>query len=268
MKKTKVFDDVAFDPEALAEARDSFLAEVDESARKNLTKILEAEVSGEHWEYDDEEELFADIRRGADEYSYRILGGGHDLKVSLSRYRRTCRVVVALAKRNKIERVFGTLESNVARCMLPPDKSVKHSYSPTVFIGHGGSRAWRDLKDHLQDQHGINVEAYEIGARAGHTIRDILEEMLNRSSIAFLVMTGEDAQDDGGIRARQNVVHEVGLFQGKLGFARAIVLLEEGTDEFSNLHGVQQIRYRKDSIRETYGDVLATIRREFGEGDD
>lgn len=266
MKKTKYFDDVIFDPTALAEARDSFIAEVDEPDRQRLSKILAAELNGEHWEYDDEDELFADVRRNADEYDYRILGGGHDLIVSRA-YQR-CRVVVALPNRNQIERVFGTLESNVARCMVPSVDSADRNDRPTVFIGHGGSNVWRDLKDHLQDQHDFNVEAYEIGARAGHTIRDILEDMLNQSSIAFLVMTGEDAHEDGSIRARQNVVHEVGLFQGRLGFSRAIVLLEAGTEEFSNLHGIQQIRFQKGSIRETFGDVLATIRREFTGKDD
>jgi predicted nucleotide-binding protein len=55
------------------------------------------------------------------------------------------------------------------------------------------------------------------GARAGHTIRDVLEDMLERPSFAVLVMTAEDQTADGESRARQNVVHEVGLFQGKLG---------------------------------------------------
>lgn len=41
---------------------------------------------------------------------------------------------------------------------------------PVVFIGHGGSPRWRNLKDHLSDNHGYKIEAYETGARAGHTI--------------------------------------------------------------------------------------------------
>jgi predicted nucleotide-binding protein len=119
------------------------------------------------------------------------------------------------------------------------------------------------LKDHLTDKHGYKIEAYETGARAGHTIRDILDEMASKSSFALLVMTGEDEDKSGNSRARQNVVHEVGLFQGRLGFSRAIVLLEEGTEEFSNMFGIQQIRFSKNNIRETFGEVLATLKREF-----
>ena len=37
---------------------------------------------------------------------------------------------------------------------------------------------------------------------------------------------GEDEHKDGSVHPRENVIHEAGLFQGRLGFPRAIVLLE------------------------------------------
>ena len=76
-------------------------------------------------------------------------------------------------------------------------------------------------------------------------------------------MTGEDETPDGKFRARQNVIHEIGLFQGRLGFNKAIVLLEEGTEEFSNIHGIEQIRFTKGKIKETFGETLAVLKREF-----
>ena len=75
-------------------------------------------------------------------------------------------------------------------------------------------------------------------------------------------MTGEDEQTDGKVRARENVVHEVGLFQGKLGFSRAIVLLEEGCEEFSNIHGLGQIRFPKGNIAAKFEDIRAVLERE------
>jgi Predicted nucleotide-binding protein containing TIR-like domain len=134
---------------------------------------------------------------------------------------------------------------------------------PRVFIGHGHDPAWRDLKDHLQDKHGIKVIAYESGERGGHAIRDILEELMSSASLAFLVLTKEDETLDGASRARQNVVHEVGLFQGRLGFTRAIVISQEGTEVFSNIAGVHQLHFR-NKIQEVFGDALAVYRREFG----
>jgi hypothetical protein len=35
---------------------------------------------------------------------------------------------------------------------------------------------------------------------------------------------------------------------------------------FSNIEGIRQIRFSKGNIRESFGDVLATPRREFGSG--
>ena len=129
-----------------------------------------------------------------------------------------------------------------------------------IFIGHGRTVDWRDLKDHLHEKHGIQVEAYETGSREGHAIRDILQDMLDRSTLAILVHTPEDELLNGTFNSRPNVIHETGLFQGKLGFSSAVVLLKDGTTEFSNLAGIQQIRY--SDIRQTFGDVLAWIRRE------
>ena len=89
--------------------------------------------------------------------------------------------------------------------------------------------------------------------------------MLGKSTFAILVMTGEDETKDDKLMPKMNVAHELGLFQGRLGFKRAIVLLEDGTEEFSNIHGMHQIRFPKGNIKETFGDVLATLRREFPE---
>jgi predicted nucleotide-binding protein len=87
--------------------------------------------------------------------------------------------------------------------------------------------------------------------------------MLKESSFALLVMTAEDETSDGLKRARQNVVHEAGLFQGRLGFKRALMLVEKDLDLFSNVDGIQYLEYSKGNIKETFGEVLATLKREF-----
>jgi len=168
---------------------------------------------------------------------------------------------VTAPSRAEIARAYEVLEASWPDSRLPAEPTPAPP-APVVFLGHGRSPLWRDLRDHLQDKHGVTVEAYEIGSRAGHAIRDVLESMLRRSSIAFLILTAEDAMADGSMQARQNVVHELGLFQGALGFSRAIAVLEEGTEEFTNIHGIEQIRFPAGRIRETFGEVLAAIRRE------
>ena len=75
-------------------------------------------------------------------------------------------------------------------------------------------------------------------------------------------MTAEDEQPDGKLNARLNVVHEVGLFQGRLQFSRAIVLLEEGCEEFSNIHGLGQLRFPKGNISAKFEEIRAVLERE------
>jgi predicted nucleotide-binding protein with TIR-like domain len=131
-----------------------------------------------------------------------------------------------------------------------------------VFIGHGRSKEWKDLKDFISERMRLPWDEFNRVPVAGipNTVR--LSTMLDAAAIAFLVMTAEDEKADGKMQARMNVVHEAGLFQGRLGFSRAIVMLEEGCDEFSNIEGLGQIRFPKNSIRAAFHDVQLVLERE------
>lgn len=131
-----------------------------------------------------------------------------------------------------------------------------------IFIGHGRANTWRELKDFIQDRLELPWEEFNRVSIAGVTNVVRLSQMLDTSCIAFLVMTAEDEMADGGMQARMNVIHEVGLFQGRLGFERAIVLLEEGCQEFSNIHGLGQIRFPNGQISACFEDVRLVLERE------
>lgn len=131
-----------------------------------------------------------------------------------------------------------------------------------VFIGHGRSPFWKDLKDFIQDRLALPWDEFNRVPVAGITNIARLSEMLDAAAIAFLVMTGEDELADGKIHARMNVVHEAGLFQGRLGFTKAIVLLEEGCEEFSNIQGLGQIRFPKNNIKAIFEEIRLVLERE------
>ena len=131
-----------------------------------------------------------------------------------------------------------------------------------IFIGHGGSNIWLRLKDFIVNRLGLEYEEFNRISPAGKATSDRLEEMLEESCMAFLIMTGEDEQADGSLHARENVIHEAGLFQGKLGFKRAIILIEEGCQEFSNIHGLGQIRFPQGNIRAVFEDIREVLERE------
>ena len=86
--------------------------------------------------------------------------------------------------------------------------------------------------------------------------------MLSQAGFAFLIMTAEEERDDGTVHARMNVVHEVGLFQGRLGIRKAIVLLEQGCSEFSNITGLSQIRFPKGDVSARFEEIRRVLERE------
>lgn len=131
-----------------------------------------------------------------------------------------------------------------------------------VFIGHGRSSLWRELKDFLEDRLQLDWEEFNRESTAGIATVERLQEMLNNSCFAFLVMSGEDQHADEKLHARENVIHEVGLFQGRLGFRKAIVLLEEGCSEFSNIVGLGQIRFPEGNISAVFEKIRKVLERE------
>lgn len=262
MQKRKIYEDIKFSAEVIREANEALVSFVPKKEQEFSIIGRKIQLGMETWGYDTDEEFFSDFRKDHD--SSYFLKQGVGFQFEIISHPRSTTVTIAAPERRQIEAVFQVFEENVDKCRIPPPPEQPKS-KPYIFIGHGGSHQWNELKDLLRDKMGHEVLAYEIGARAGHTVRDILEEMLGKASFAILVMTGEDIGEDGKMRARQNVIHELGLFQGRLGFTKAVALLEEGTEEFSNLHGINQIRYGKGNIKETFGEVLATLRREFGD---
>lgn len=131
-----------------------------------------------------------------------------------------------------------------------------------IFIGHGRSEVWKELKDFIQDRLGLSWEEFNRESTAGVTTVKRLEEMLNRASFAFLVMTAEDEHSDNMFHARENVVHEAGLFQGRLGFERAIILLEDGCSRFSNIDGLTHIPFPKGNIQGKFEEIRRVLERE------
>ncbi len=131
-----------------------------------------------------------------------------------------------------------------------------------VFIGHGRSPIWRELKDFVQDRLHLPWDEFNRVPIAGVTNVARLSEMLDAAAIAFLILTGEDEQPDGRRHARLNVVHEAGLFQGRLGFTKAVVLLEEGCEEFSNIQGLGQLRFPRGNIRAVFDEIRQVLERE------
>ncbi len=143
-----------------------------------------------------------------------------------------------------------------------PSVTEKGLYGRRVFIGHGRSLLWMVLKDFIADRLGLPWDEFNREAPAGHATTERLQAMMSQAAFAFLIMTAEEEHADTTMHARPNVIHEVGLFQGHLGFSRTIVMLEEGCSEFSNIVGLSQIRFPRGDITARFEEIRRVLERE------
>jgi len=131
-----------------------------------------------------------------------------------------------------------------------------------IFIGHGHSHVWRDLKDFIDGRLKLSWEEFNRESVAGRSTKERLLELLDKCPFAFLVMTAEDIAADGKVHARESVIHEIGLFQGRYGWERAIILLEDGCEEFANIVGTGQIRFPKGNLKAEFEEIRRVLERE------
>lgn len=141
-------------------------------------------------------------------------------------------------------------------------QNLARTASTKIFIGHGQSLLWFKLQQFLEKSLNLETEEFNSVSTAGVAVTERLEAMLDSVGFAFLVATAEDEQSDEKLHARMNVIHEVGLFQGRLGFKKAIIVLEEGCQEFSNIHGLGQIRFASNKIETIFEEIRSVLKRE------
>jgi predicted nucleotide-binding protein len=129
-----------------------------------------------------------------------------------------------------------------------------------IFISHGHNELLKlKLKDFVEHRLKRRPVVLAEQPSAGMTVVEKLERLSNECSSAIILMTGDDMLRDGDARARQNVVHELGFFQGKYGRDRVILLAEEGVELFSNISGIVYIKFDSNN----FGAVFESLRLEI-----
>jgi predicted nucleotide-binding protein len=131
-----------------------------------------------------------------------------------------------------------------------------------VFIGHGGDPQWRSLKAFLEEECDLPVHAFESDPWGSKPVTEALTDYLNRCSFAVCVLTAEDLTQDGRRRARQNVIHEAGLFHGRYGYERVLLLVEEGCEIELNTAGIPSIPFPKNGIESAFWRLQKMIGRQ------
>ncbi len=129
-----------------------------------------------------------------------------------------------------------------------------------VFISHGRSEDWHEVQAHIERDLDIRTLELAQEPNRGRTVLQKLTEESDRCSYAVVVMTGDDETPGDAPRARQNVMHEIGFFQGKFGLPSVSLLYEEGTEVPSNIHGLVYIPFPKGLVSAAFGALDRELR--------
>ena len=145
------------------------------------------------------------------------------------------------------------------------ESSYAETLGDRVFISHGSSSEWMKLQAFLERDLRIPTLELAQEPNLGRTVLQKLTEESDRCRFAVVVMTGDDQIEESAPRARENVMHEIGFFQGKYGLRNVSLLYEEGTSIPSNIHGLVYIPFPKDRVEATFGalqkELQAALKR-------
>jgi predicted nucleotide-binding protein len=122
-----------------------------------------------------------------------------------------------------------------------------------VFISHGRSADWREVQAYIEKDVGLATLELAQEPSAGQTIIEKLENNASSCDSAVIVMTGDDIGANGQVRARENVMHEIGFFQAKYGRSRVCLLHEEAVSIPTNLSGVVYVPFPEGNVAASFG---------------
>ena len=131
---------------------------------------------------------------------------------------------------------------------------------PGIFLSHGTNPEWFAVQRFIEDRFDSPVSFFESAPRGGHQVSEALSKYLERCSLAVCILTAEDFTSDGRKSARQSVIHEVGLFQGRHGFDRVVLLVEEGCDFVPEAAVPYTIYYPKNRVNRTFYQLAEIIK--------
>lgn len=123
-----------------------------------------------------------------------------------------------------------------------------------VFISHGRSKDWLVVQPYIEKDLRLATLELAQEPNLGQTLIEKLVANAGRCDSAVIVMTGDDLAEDEA-RVRENVMHEIGYFQGCYGRRAVVLIHEDGVNVPSNLGGIVYVPFPKGSI-ETVFHVL------------
>jgi len=120
-----------------------------------------------------------------------------------------------------------------------------------VFISHGRSKDWLTVQPYIEKDLRLATLELAQEPNLGQTLIEKLVANAERCDSAVIVMTADDLAEDEA-RVRENVMHEIGYFQGRYGRRAVVLLHEDGVNVPTNLGGIAYIPFPTGNIEAAF----------------
>jgi hypothetical protein len=135
---------------------------------------------------------------------------------------------------------ISTLLEYVRRNMMSGHRDVPDR----VLVLHGTASDWKDLVDLLKGFGLESIEEFTTKPVTGMVVSNALAKDAEQRPLRVRGHAPDDPCGQTGLaRARQNVVHEIGLCHARIGIESTAILLAEGTEPFSNMGGINHLDF-------------------------
>lgn len=133
-----------------------------------------------------------------------------------------------------------------------------------VFISHGRAKDWYEVQSHIEKD--LKLDTLELAQEPsrGQTVIEKLEMNSGACDVAVIVMSGDDTDEAGQVRTRENVMHETGYFQARYGRHRVVLLHEDGVNVPSNLGGIVYVPYPTATPSAAFGLLDRELKAIYG----
>ena len=126
-----------------------------------------------------------------------------------------------------------------------------HTFGNKIFIVHGHDEAAKHKIARFITDLDLSATILDEPPSMGQTIIDKFEEHADEAGFAIVLLTADDVgapknkKDELKLRARQNVILELGYFLRGLGRDRVCILYEEDVELPSDIHGISYVQMDK-----------------------
>lgn len=171
---------------------------------------------------------------------------------------------LSLARYKLSRDVPSDIAPDLSRGFLQQTESLaRNAVQPTaVLIMCDDDRYRHQVQRFITERCHLSVQEWRSGRMAANDLISELDRELSHCSFAVCLL-GDDASGAGSRkRANQDAVHQAGILQGRYGFGRVALLIEEGCDMFSNLAGLIRLDFPVGRVETTFLELERMLQRE------